>query len=37
MFVKTEQGITGRLYAEDIQGDRFNYNDSILSFNGKKI
>lgn len=36
MFVKTEQGITGRLYAEDIQGDKFNYNDSTLSFNGKK-
>ena len=36
MFVKTEQGITGRLYAEDIQGDRFYYNDSTLSFNGKK-
>ena len=36
MFVKTEQGITGRLYPEDIQGDRFNYNDNTLSFNGKK-
>ncbi len=36
MFVKTEQGITGRLYPEDIQGDRFNYNDTTLSFNGKK-
>ena len=36
MFVKTEQGITGRLYPEDIQGDRFNYNDATLSFNGKK-
>jgi exoribonuclease R len=36
MFVKTEQGITGRLYAEDIQGDKFNYNDATLSFNGKK-
>ena len=36
MFVKTEEGITGRLYPEDIQGDRFNYNDNTLSFNGKK-
>lgn len=36
MFVKTEEGITGRLYAEDIQGDKFNYNDATLSFNGKK-
>ena len=36
MFVKTEQGITGRLYPEDFQGDRFNYNDNTLSFNGKK-
>ena len=36
MFVKTEQGITGRLYPEDIQGDKFNYNDNTLSFNGKK-
>lgn len=36
MFVKTEQGITGRLYAEDIQGDKFNYNDATMSFNGKK-
>ena len=36
MFVKTEEGIVGRLYPEDIQGDRFNYNDSTLSFNGKK-
>ena len=35
-LIKTEQGITGRLYAEDIQGDKFNYNDSTLSFNGKK-
>ena len=36
MFVKTDEGIVGRLYPEDIQGDRFNYNDSTLSFNGKK-
>ena len=36
MFVKTDEGITGRLYAEDIQGDKFNYNDATLSFNGKK-
>ncbi len=36
MFVKTEEGITGRLYAEDIQGDKFNYNDATMSFNGKK-
>ena len=36
MFVKTEEGIVGRLYPEDIQGDRFNYNDNTLSFNGKK-
>ena len=36
MFVKTEEGITGRLYPEDVIGDRFNYNDSTLSFNGKK-
>jgi hypothetical protein len=34
MFVKTEEGIVGRLYPEDIKGDRFNYNDSTLSFNG---
>lgn len=36
MFVKTEEGITGRLYPEDIEGDRFNYNDNYLSFAGKK-
>jgi ribonuclease R len=36
MFVKTDEGIVGRLYPEDIQGDKFNYNDSTLSFNGKK-
>lgn len=36
IFVKTEEGITGRLYAEDIQGDKFNYNDATMSFNGKK-
>jgi hypothetical protein len=35
MFVKTEEWIVGRLYPEDIKGDRFNYNDSTLSFNGK--
>ena len=36
IFVKTEEGIVGRLYPEDIQGDKFNYNDTTLSFNGKK-
>ncbi len=36
MFVKTEEGITGRLYPEDIEGDKFNYNDNYLSFAGKK-
>ncbi len=36
MFVKTEEGITGRLYPEDVEGDKFNYNDTTLSFNGKK-
>lgn len=36
MFVKTEEGITGRLYPEDIEGDKFNYNDNYLTFSGKK-
>lgn len=36
MFVKTDEGITGRLYPEDIEGDRFNFNDNYLSFAGKK-
>jgi len=36
IFVKTDEGIVGRLYPDDIQGDRFNYNDTTLSFNGKK-
>lgn len=36
MFVKTEEGITGRLYPEDIEGDKFNYNDNYLSYAGKK-
>lgn len=36
IFVKTEEGITGRLYPEDIEGDKFNYNDSYLTFAGKK-
>ena len=34
--VKTEEGITGRLYPEDIEGDKFNYNDNYLTFSGKK-
>ncbi len=36
MFVKTDEGITGRLYPEDIEGDKFNYNDNYLSFAGRK-
>ena len=36
IFVKTAEGISGRLYPEDVEGDKFNYNDRTLSFNGKK-
>lgn len=36
IFVKTEQGIDGRIYPDDIEGDKFVFNDSTLSFNGRK-
>lgn len=36
IFVKTQEGISGRLYPEDVEGDKFNYNDRTLSFNGKR-
>lgn len=36
MFVKTDEGIIGKLYPQDLEGDRFNYSDATLSFNGKK-
>ncbi len=36
IFVKTQEGISGRLYTEDIEGDKFNFNDRTLSYNGKK-
>ncbi|MGN1372226.1 MAG: ribonuclease R family protein [Candidatus Coprovivens sp.] len=36
MFVKTDDGITGRLYPEDIEGDEFKYNPKYLSYSGKK-
>ncbi len=36
IFVKTEQGIDGRIYPDDIEGDKFTFNDSTLSFNGRK-
>lgn len=36
IFVKTSNGIEGRLYPEDIEGDVFNYNDRGLSYVGKR-
>lgn len=36
IFVKTEQGIDGRIYPDDIEGDKFVFSDSTLSFNGRK-
>lgn len=35
IYVKTDQGIDGRLYPRDIKGDYFTYNDQTLSFIGK--
>ena len=35
IYVKTDQGIDGRLYPRDIKGDYFTYNDQTLSFVGK--
>lgn len=36
IFVKTEDGIDGRIYPEDIVGDKFTFNDTTMSFVGKK-
>ncbi|MDE5888949.1 MAG: ribonuclease R, partial [Bacilli bacterium] len=36
IFVKTEQGIDGRIYPTDIEGDKFDFSDQTLSFNGRK-
>lgn len=36
IYIKTEQGIDGRLHPNDINGDYFTFNDKTLSFVGKK-
>lgn len=36
IYIKTPDGIEGKLLAEDIEGDTFIYDDSTCSFKGKK-
>lgn len=36
IYVKTTDGIDGKLYPEDVMGDRFNFNEKTLCYCGKK-
>lgn len=36
IFVKTSNGIEGKLYPEDIEGDIFNYDNNRMSYVGKR-